>query len=489
MWAIRAEVIKEHRATDNTQLSFKVGEIVYVLEQDETGWWGGHKEGSEHTAWFPGSAVRPLEVVEGHVCGPLEASPATSKKSQPTDAAFPGLSPKAAASPKGVALGSSPKVAAASTPKGAALGFSPKTAGMGLSPKEQEEVRKLLEQINDLQRRRRQSEVSHMERLEEERRRQAFFEDATRAERTSRMEAEHQLGLHAEDRTIHTEVAEMRREVERIKRACSSSRQREGPLHALSALAAEREELDPAQGACLAGLSAPDVRRDGRISAFSCGAAGTNSPAAGWEVRDEEERSTPRRELFPQSPGRSERPSVTSSSPALGHGGSGALYPRGRSWAQGLPPQPAMPRPPLGRAVSAAQVETLQSDNVRNRILEFEKRSNTPKPSPLVDSEKRSNTPRPRAGTPQRAYQASPKRVYDAVPATGDKAWLNSSPIRWRNTEQDEKENRTTAKWSLSGSSPGCWQRKDSPGPAQSPPSPRRGEVPVAARLRQFSAR
>mmetsp|Transcript_70307 Transcript_70307/g.139350 ORF Transcript_70307/g.139350 Transcript_70307/m.139350 type:complete len:659 (-) Transcript_70307:132-2108(-) len=54
-------VVKPHHATDDSQLELKVNDVVYVLEQDHTGWWGGHKEGEDHSGWFPGSCVRPLE--------------------------------------------------------------------------------------------------------------------------------------------------------------------------------------------------------------------------------------------------------------------------------------------------------------------------------------------------------------------------------------------------------------------------------------------
>jgi len=58
-------VIKSHTATDDSQLSLQVNEIVYVLEQDATGWWGGHKEGDDFTGWVPGSCVMPLGVEHG----------------------------------------------------------------------------------------------------------------------------------------------------------------------------------------------------------------------------------------------------------------------------------------------------------------------------------------------------------------------------------------------------------------------------------------
>ncbi|CAE7254686.1 unnamed protein product, partial [Symbiodinium pilosum] len=58
---IRTVVVKKHDATDETQLNLKVNDIVIVMEKDETGWWGGHKEGEEATGWFPGICVQPLE--------------------------------------------------------------------------------------------------------------------------------------------------------------------------------------------------------------------------------------------------------------------------------------------------------------------------------------------------------------------------------------------------------------------------------------------
>jgi len=58
-------VIKSHTATDDSQLSLQVNDIVYVLEQDATGWWGGHKEGDDFTGWFPGSCVMLLGAEHG----------------------------------------------------------------------------------------------------------------------------------------------------------------------------------------------------------------------------------------------------------------------------------------------------------------------------------------------------------------------------------------------------------------------------------------
>jgi hypothetical protein len=58
---MKAVVVKQHNATDETQLELRLDDIVYVLEQDDSGWWGGHKEGQDCTGWFPGSCVRELE--------------------------------------------------------------------------------------------------------------------------------------------------------------------------------------------------------------------------------------------------------------------------------------------------------------------------------------------------------------------------------------------------------------------------------------------
>jgi len=67
--AMRAEVIvapeyPPGRGPDDcpSVLRLVKGDIVYVLEKHESGWWGGHKEGDEATGWFPGSVAmeKPL---------------------------------------------------------------------------------------------------------------------------------------------------------------------------------------------------------------------------------------------------------------------------------------------------------------------------------------------------------------------------------------------------------------------------------------------
>jgi len=76
---MRARVVKPHDATDESQLTLLVGDVVYVLEQDESGWWGGHKEGEEQTGWFPGLCVCPTEE-EGSMSSPMR-SPTRSTRS------------------------------------------------------------------------------------------------------------------------------------------------------------------------------------------------------------------------------------------------------------------------------------------------------------------------------------------------------------------------------------------------------------------------
>jgi len=60
--AIRAEVVADfepHKDAKSGQLSLKIGEVVFVLERHESGWWGGHKEDDDLAGWFPSSAVQP----------------------------------------------------------------------------------------------------------------------------------------------------------------------------------------------------------------------------------------------------------------------------------------------------------------------------------------------------------------------------------------------------------------------------------------------
>eukprot|EP00971_Amphidinium_carterae_P057066 1128376-Amphidinium_carterae.1 len=41
------------------QLKLLAGDVVYVHEKHPSGWWGGHKAGSNSTGWFPASILQP----------------------------------------------------------------------------------------------------------------------------------------------------------------------------------------------------------------------------------------------------------------------------------------------------------------------------------------------------------------------------------------------------------------------------------------------
>eukprot|EP00421_Protoceratium_reticulatum_P058672 CAMPEP_0168507344 /NCGR_PEP_ID=MMETSP0228-20121227/77830_1 /TAXON_ID=133427 /ORGANISM="Protoceratium reticulatum, Strain CCCM 535 (=CCMP 1889)" /LENGTH=590 /DNA_ID=CAMNT_0008524443 /DNA_START=86 /DNA_END=1858 /DNA_ORIENTATION=+ len=62
--AVRGEVLKDYAPDGDystSQLTLKRGDIVWVLERHESGWWGGHKEGDDLTGWFPRALVRPTD--------------------------------------------------------------------------------------------------------------------------------------------------------------------------------------------------------------------------------------------------------------------------------------------------------------------------------------------------------------------------------------------------------------------------------------------
>lgn len=59
--ALVSVVWRQHIAPDDSQLTLDVDDVVYILEKDATGWWGGHKEEQEQTGWFPGNCVIELK--------------------------------------------------------------------------------------------------------------------------------------------------------------------------------------------------------------------------------------------------------------------------------------------------------------------------------------------------------------------------------------------------------------------------------------------
>eukprot|EP00930_Biecheleria_cincta_P086626 TRINITY_DN75894_c0_g1_i2.p1 TRINITY_DN75894_c0_g1~~TRINITY_DN75894_c0_g1_i2.p1 ORF type:complete len:529 (-),score=100.93 TRINITY_DN75894_c0_g1_i2:77-1663(-) len=63
----------------NEQLTLQVGDLVWVLEginnEDKDGWYGGHKDGSNTTGWFPASCCRLIEGdCEDSFCDDAERS-------------------------------------------------------------------------------------------------------------------------------------------------------------------------------------------------------------------------------------------------------------------------------------------------------------------------------------------------------------------------------------------------------------------------------
>jgi len=60
---MKAQVVMDYdpdgEHTDHL-LRLAAGDIVYVLEPHESGWWGGHKEGGDVTGWFPACCVKKV---------------------------------------------------------------------------------------------------------------------------------------------------------------------------------------------------------------------------------------------------------------------------------------------------------------------------------------------------------------------------------------------------------------------------------------------
>jgi len=66
--APRARVHKSFTPSSSereSKLALAVNEVVYVLEQSSSGWWGGHKDNEDVTGWFPSACVRLIEDDDG----------------------------------------------------------------------------------------------------------------------------------------------------------------------------------------------------------------------------------------------------------------------------------------------------------------------------------------------------------------------------------------------------------------------------------------
>jgi len=57
MHAIAIHTFEPSGEDIDSQLALSVGDRVQILQQDDTGWWAGRKEGTSKLAWFPGNAV------------------------------------------------------------------------------------------------------------------------------------------------------------------------------------------------------------------------------------------------------------------------------------------------------------------------------------------------------------------------------------------------------------------------------------------------
>mmetsp|Transcript_6857 Transcript_6857/g.12079 ORF Transcript_6857/g.12079 Transcript_6857/m.12079 type:complete len:582 (-) Transcript_6857:179-1924(-) len=66
----------EHSAD---QLKLLAGDLVYVHQKHSSGWWGGHKAGSDVSGWFPSTIVQQLEVA-----GNCEAAREEEQQPSPT---------------------------------------------------------------------------------------------------------------------------------------------------------------------------------------------------------------------------------------------------------------------------------------------------------------------------------------------------------------------------------------------------------------------
>ncbi|CAM9738658.1 unnamed protein product, partial [Sphacelaria rigidula] len=55
---VRAKVLYNYTASDNTELSLVEGEVLTVVTQDPSGWWTGEKGGTK--ALFPSNYVRVM---------------------------------------------------------------------------------------------------------------------------------------------------------------------------------------------------------------------------------------------------------------------------------------------------------------------------------------------------------------------------------------------------------------------------------------------
>mmetsp|Transcript_12292 Transcript_12292/g.28759 ORF Transcript_12292/g.28759 Transcript_12292/m.28759 type:complete len:564 (-) Transcript_12292:122-1813(-) len=64
--ASRAKVLIDYKPEGeyrDGQLALSAGDVVYVHQKHQSGWWGGHKAGSNLTGWFPATIVETLGLI------------------------------------------------------------------------------------------------------------------------------------------------------------------------------------------------------------------------------------------------------------------------------------------------------------------------------------------------------------------------------------------------------------------------------------------
>mmetsp|Transcript_39878 Transcript_39878/g.126232 ORF Transcript_39878/g.126232 Transcript_39878/m.126232 type:complete len:430 (+) Transcript_39878:69-1358(+) len=181
----KAIVVRAHHppGTDVSQLRLDVHDIVCVVEQDATGWWGGHKEGDgEGKGWFPGSCVRilpaeaPQAMPQMAVAQIAAQMVAAKAKEDPSFGAPEGLQTQHRSPVRRTSLVASPQRALQFSPEEEPRRRSPSGGAAGgpepeVSREVRQELARLREENEDLKRQyrscKRQSDMDR-ERLERE---------------------------------------------------------------------------------------------------------------------------------------------------------------------------------------------------------------------------------------------------------------------------------------------------------------------------------
>ena len=68
MRRIKTIVVYSHHAIDENELELNIGEIVYVTQMEDSGWWQGHHLNGLVLGWFPYWCVRPCRPRSNMCC-------------------------------------------------------------------------------------------------------------------------------------------------------------------------------------------------------------------------------------------------------------------------------------------------------------------------------------------------------------------------------------------------------------------------------------